>query len=118
MRARMSVVPPGANGTTMVTGFWPVVLRQRAQGQGGGSRPASRLRRVMRIGVILCPFLSAMVGRQTRSRITAMPWPTPMHMVHSAYLPPSVCSWLTAVVASARPMHPAGGPRRWRRPTG
>jgi hypothetical protein len=23
-------------------------------------------------------------GAQTRSRITAMPWPTPMHMVHSA----------------------------------
>ena len=29
---------------------------------------------------------------QTRSRITAMPWPTPMHIVHSAYRPPVRCS--------------------------
>jgi hypothetical protein len=29
---------------------------------------------------------------QTRSTMTAMPWPTPMHIVQSAYLPPLLCS--------------------------
>jgi hypothetical protein len=33
------------------------------------------------------------VKRQTRSIIDAMPWPTPMHMVHSAYRDFVACNW-------------------------
>ena len=33
------------------------------------------------------PTPAADGGRYTRSRMTEMPWPTPMHMVHSAYRP-------------------------------
>ena len=44
----------------------------------------------------------------TFSSTSAIPCPTPMHMVHSAYLPPVVCRRLTAVVASRAPLAPSG----------
>src|SRR5574340_184673 len=47
---------------------------------------------------------------QTRSSTTAIPCPTPMHIVHSAQRPPLRCSWLTAVVASRSPLAPSGWP--------
>jgi hypothetical protein len=49
-------------------------------------------------------------GRCTRSNPTAMPSPTPMHVVHSAQRPPAACSWLTAVVVRRAPLAPSGWP--------
>jgi hypothetical protein len=36
-----------------------------------------------------------------------MPWPTPMHMVQSARLPPVASSWLRAVIISRPPEAPS-----------
>ena len=42
------------------------------------------------------------------SMTMAMPCPTPMHIVHSASLPPPVCSWSIAVIARRAPLIPSG----------
>src|ERR1039457_5404658 len=39
----------------------------------------------------------------TRSRIMAMPWPTPRHRVQRAYRPPVRCNCRTAVATSRPP---------------
>ena len=46
----------------------------------------------------------------TRSSASAIPWPTPMHMVASASLPPVRCSSSVAVSASRAPDMPSGWP--------
>src|SRR3989344_88848 len=54
---------------------------------------------------------SAFIHRcHTRSRMMAMPCPTPMHMVHSAYWPACSCRRLTAVVTRRAPLAPRGWP--------
>jgi hypothetical protein len=47
-------------------------------------------------------------GNQTRSVAIAMPWPTPMHMVESAYLPPDKDSSSAAVPVMRAPDMPSG----------
>src|SRR5258707_1258468 len=47
---------------------------------------------------------------QTRSRMAAMPWPTPMHMVTRAYRPPLRCSSRIAVRPRRAPEAPSGWP--------
>jgi hypothetical protein len=37
-----------------------------------------------------------------------MPWPTPTHIVHSAWRPPLQGSWFTAVVTSRTLLAPSG----------
>ena len=82
-------------------------------GGGGGGRRQYELSPIsdqefQRSPLRLSPFpsLPRMTGRrredQTRSITSAMPWPTPMHMVQSARLPPVRSSWLTAVMISRR----------------
>ena len=48
------------------------------------------------------------VAGQILSRIIAIPWPTPMHIVHKAYRPFVRCSWCVAVVTSRAPLIPKG----------
>src|SRR6266481_3804118 len=47
-----------------------------------------------------------------------MPWPTPMHMVQSARLPPVASSWLSAVIISRPPEAPSGWPSAMAPPLG
>ena len=47
-------------------------------------------------------------GDQARSKITAIPWPPPIHMVTSAYLPPTRSSSYNALVAMKAPEQPTG----------
>jgi hypothetical protein len=45
-----------------------------------------------------------------RSSTTAMPCPTPIHMVQTANRPPETCTWFTAVVTRRAPEAPSGWP--------
>src|SRR5216684_707810 len=47
-----------------------------------------------------------------------MPWPTPMHMVQRARLPPVASSWLSAVIISRPPEAPSGWPSAMAPPLG
>ena len=47
-----------------------------------------------------------------------MPWPTPMHIVQSAYLPPVRSNWYIAVVIRRAPLAPRGCPRAIAPPLG
>ena len=53
---------------------------------------------------------SLMAAIYTRSSASAIPWPTPMHMVASASLPPVRCSSSVAVSARRAPDMPSGWP--------
>jgi hypothetical protein len=51
-------------------------------------------------------------GLHTRSSSSAMPCPTPMHIVHSARRAPDTSSWLRAVATRRAPLAPSGCPDR------
>jgi hypothetical protein len=53
-----------------------------------------------------------------RSNIAAMPWPPPMHMVTSAYLPWMRCSSYSALTVISAPVAPIGWPSEMPEPLG
>src|SRR4029078_10099620 len=60
--------------------------------------------------VFVRDYLSSAIA-QMRSNTAAIPWPPPMHIVTTAYLPPVRCSSESALTVSRAPAAAIGGPR-------